>query len=46
VGTTVYSYWKNKLLEVMPNAGKYGYFIALKKKNSHFIVSAVLEVQA
>lgn len=46
VSTTVYSYWKNKLLEVMPNASKYGYFIALKKKNSHFIVSAVLEVQA
>jgi hypothetical protein len=46
VSSAVYSYWKERMLEVLPNANKYGYFIGLKKKNNHFIVSAVLHLQA
>lgn len=46
VSSTVYSYWKDRMLEVLPNASKYGYFIGLKKKSNHFIVSAVLHLQA
>ncbi len=46
VSSTVYSYWKDRMLEVLPNASKYGYFIGLKKKSNHFIVSAVLHLQS